>query len=40
MDRTGELADQFELTSQSGQKTLLSNYKGDWLWMVFLRHLG
>jgi hypothetical protein len=40
MDRTGELADQFELTSLSSRKALLRDFKGDWLWMVFLRHLG
>ncbi len=40
MDRTGEKADQFVLTSQSNKRVKLSDFRGEWLWMVFHRHLG
>jgi len=40
MDRTGEQADQFELTSQANQRVVLSDFSGNWVWMVFHRHLG
>jgi len=40
MDRTGEKADDFVLTSQADRQAKLSDFRGRWLWMIFHRHLG
>lgn len=39
-NRVGQLAIPFSFNNNQAKEVCLDDFKGDWLWMVFHRHLA